>query len=188
MQRRREAHTCGSPPPQQTQATFTEERLQALLTDERLRCERLKHSRDVAEVERDEALTDLAATYAELDAYRASLAESSLYVRHLKARVAELEVAQARSSAAAAARAGGAAAAAASGRGDGDGVFSVAAVKAAVQAAVAEAGRCEPEERKKRIRALQLRWHPDKAGGFLTNLAGEVTKMINEAAAAFDKQ
>jgi len=141
----------------------------------------------VAEVERDEALADLAATYSELDAYRASLAESTMYVRHLKARVAELEVAQARS-AAAAARAGSAGGgASAGGRGDGDGVFSVAAVKAAVQAAVAEAGRCEPEERKKRIRALQLRWHPDKAGGFLTSLSGEITKMINEAAASFDK-
>lgn len=36
-------------------------------------------------------------------------------------------------------------------------------------------------ERKSRIRALQLRWHPDKHSGLLQELAGEVTKMINEA-------
>jgi hypothetical protein len=47
------------------------------------------------------------------------------------------------------------------------GVFSLAAVKAAVAEAVKQAAGCNPSERKRRIRSLQLRWHP----GGITELA-----------------
>jgi hypothetical protein len=43
---------------------------------------------------------------------------------------------------------------------DRGGVFSLTTVKAAIQHAVEAAGSCEAEERRRRIRQLQLRWHP----------------------------
>lgn len=46
------------------QASFAEERLQQMLSEERLRCERHKALRDVAEAERDDAVADLASAYA----------------------------------------------------------------------------------------------------------------------------
>lgn len=61
------------------------------------------------------------------------------------------------------------------------GAFSVAAVRAAITAEVREAAACDPEERRKRIRALQLRWHPDKNPAPLRELSTEVTKIINHA-------
>ena len=42
--------------------------------------------------------------------------------------------------------------------------FSLAAIKASIHKAVQEAGGCDAEERKKRIRQLQLRWHPGMRG------------------------
>lgn len=68
-----------------------------------------------------------------------------------------------------------------------EGLLTAASLKTQILAAVAEAKRCDPAECKKRIRALQLRWHPDKAAAdvpALRELAGEVTKMLNEALAA----
>lgn len=41
-----------------------------------------------------------------------------------------------------------------------EGVFSLASIKASVQAAVAAAAAEPEQERKRRIRQLQLRWHP----------------------------
>lgn len=40
------------------------------------------------------------------------------------------------------------------------GVFSLSSIQAAISTAVKEAGGCEQEERRRRIRQLQLRWHP----------------------------
>lgn len=59
-------------------------------------------------------------------------------------------------------------------------MFSLKAIKASIEAAVQDAMRCDDAERKKRLRALQLRWHPDK-NPVLREVATEVTKMINEA-------
>lgn len=43
-----------------------------------------------------------------------------------------------------------------------EGAFSLSSIKAAIEAAVKEACACPDEEKKKKIRQLQLRWHPDK--------------------------
>ncbi|MEW5316917.1 MAG: hypothetical protein WDW38_008256 [Sanguina aurantia] len=59
---------------------------------------------------------------------------------------------------------------------------STASIRASIFAAVAEAFSCSEEERKKKLRQLQLRWHPDK-NPVLADLATEVSKMINEAIA-----
>ncbi len=49
------------------------------------------------------------------------------------------------------------------GGGDG-GLFSLASIRQAIHAAVAEAERAGEEERKKLVRQLQLRWHPGRCG------------------------
>jgi len=53
-------------------------------------------------------------------------------------------------------------------------------IRRAIEQAVADAYSCEPEARRKRIKALRLKWHPDKHQ-VLRGLAEEVTKLINEA-------
>lgn len=58
--------------------------------------------------------------------------------------------------------------------------LNMANVKTAIEAAVAEAASMPEEERKKKIRALRLKWHPDKHD-VLKEMASEVTKIINEA-------
>jgi hypothetical protein len=46
-----------------------------------------------------------------------------------------------------------------------EGVFSLASIKASVEAAVAAAAAEPEQERKRRIRQLQLRWHPGGSWG-----------------------
>jgi hypothetical protein len=58
------------------------------------------------------------------------------------------------------ARDGPVSAAGASEKAGGSGVVSLASIRTSIQAAVAEAAQCGEEERRKRIRQLQLRWHP----------------------------
>jgi len=58
--------------------------------------------------------------------------------------------------------------------------FNMSNVKQAIEVAVKEAASLPAEERKKKIRALRLKWHPDKHE-VLKEMANEVTKMINEA-------
>ncbi len=48
---------------------------------------------------RDDALAELATSYADMDAIQATLADSAVYVRYLRKRVLELELDQARSAA-----------------------------------------------------------------------------------------
>ncbi|KAF5826849.1 hypothetical protein DUNSADRAFT_1886, partial [Dunaliella salina] len=63
------------------------------------------------------------------------------------------------------------------------GVFSLQAIRQQVQNAVKEVCQCEDEEKRKRLlRQMQLRWHPDK-NPLLTEIATEVTKLLNEATA-----
>lgn len=88
-------------------------------------------------------------------------------------------------------------------------MFSLASIKASIQAAVDEAAAQPEPERKRQIRALQLRWHPGALAAWrgeplgrgchslLTLLVlladknpvmkewcGEVTKLLNSAVAA----
>ncbi|KXZ43143.1 hypothetical protein GPECTOR_100g15 [Gonium pectorale] len=151
------------------QASFSEARYAATLAEERSRSERLRAMRDDA-------------------LQQATLADSALYVRYLRKRLLELELAaarqqQERQQEKGASRAAGADAGAKDAAGPG--VFSLASIRAAITAAVAEAAACGEEERRRRVRQLQLRWHPDK-NPVLTEFATEVTKMINEAVAAME--
>eukprot|EP00877_Chromochloris_zofingiensis_P013852 jgi/Chrzof1/8720/Cz03g21250.t1 len=154
---------------QTIQSVVTEERLQSMLEEERQLCDRLRLVREDALQQRDDALSELATAYADIDAMQATLADSAVYVRQLRKKVIDLELQQC----AHRARAGQA-------RDQDEGIFSLASIKAAIQQAVKEAGRCDDAEKKKRIRQLQLRWHPDK-NPVLKEFATEVTKLINEA-------
>lgn len=49
------------------------------------------------------------------------------------------------------------------------GVFSMSGIRAAIDKAVQEASQCDEEEKRRRIKQLQLRWHPDKVGTPLTS-------------------
>jgi hypothetical protein len=53
-------------------------------------------------VHRDDALNELASSYADMDALQATLSDSAVYVRYLRKKVLELELEQARNSARAA--------------------------------------------------------------------------------------
>ncbi len=124
---------------------------------------------------RDDALTELAMALEEVGAAQVALAGAELERRELRQRLRWLEAHQ--QSGRAAQCSGGIDAGAG---GEAEGPVSVAAVRREVEAAVLEATACEEGERRQRIRALQLRWHPDK-NPVLRELATEVTKMINEA-------
>lgn len=170
-------------------AALSSEQLMADLADERMRSERLRAVRDDALLQRDEALVELQNAYTDVETMHATLADSALYVRQLRRRIAELEVMfqqrhqqqQQQYHQTLKQGPGG------DGQQDKDqeGVFSLASIKASIATAVAAAA-AEPEaERKRRIRQLQLRWHPDK-NPVLREFATEVTKIINEAVAQLE--
>ena len=81
---------------------------------------------------------------------------------------------------------GGARSASASGGGggadaEGDSVLlSLPRMRAAIEAAVAETEAMEEGQRKQRLAALRLRWHPDR-NPVLQELATEVSKTLNAA-------
>ena len=62
--------------------------------------------------------------------------------------------------------------------------FDFASTRSAIEAAVQEAAVLPEEERKRKIRQLRLKWHPDKHE-VLKEIAEEVTKVINEAVNKF---
>ena len=61
-----------------------------------------------------------------------------------------------------------------------DGVFGLTKTKEAIEKAVKDACALPEAERRKKINALRLKWHPDKHE-VLGEMAEEVTKLINEA-------
>ena len=60
------------------------------------------------------------------------------------------------------------------------GGFAMDNIKHSIETAVAEIQGLEEEDRKKQIKALRLRWHPDK-NPILTEFATEVSKILNAA-------
>jgi len=64
--------------------------------------------------------------------------------------------------------------------------FSLASIKQAIEEAVAESAALGEEERKAKIKAMRLRWHPDK-NPVLKEFATEVSKVLNEAVAAMEQ-
>ena len=58
--------------------------------------------------------------------------------------------------------------------------FDLASTRSAIEEAVREAAACPEDERRRKIRQLRLKWHPDKLE-VLKGIAEEVTKIINEA-------
>ncbi|MEW5300309.1 MAG: hypothetical protein WDW36_003248 [Sanguina aurantia] len=156
-------------------------KLQQLLEEERLRTDRMRSLRDNALMQRDDALSELASAYADLDGLQSTLTDSAVYVRYLRKKVLELEMANARMAARAHAQEQRCNAPPPQ-HSVQEGSTSTASIRASVFAAVAEAFSCSEEERKRKLRQLQLRWHPDK-NPVLADLATEVSKMINEAVA-----
>jgi len=64
--------------------------------------------------------------------------------------------------------------------------FSLASIKQAIEEAVEESQGLGEDERKAKIKAMRLRWHPDK-NPVLKEFATEVSKIINEAVAAMEQ-
>eukprot|EP00877_Chromochloris_zofingiensis_P010078 jgi/Chrzof1/5323/Cz15g22040.t1 len=155
---------------QAIQSAVTEDELHSMLKQEWQRCEKYRQERGEIAQQRNDALSkQMAKANADLAVMQAKWADSAATVRQLRQKVADLELQQS----AHRARTGQA-------RDQDEGVFSLASIKAAIQQAVKDAGRCDDTEKKKRIRQLQLRWHPDKHT-VLKEFATEVTKLINEA-------
>ena len=93
-----------------------------------------------------------------MDTLQATLADSATYVRYLRKRVLELELEHSRQSAART-MAGQMEDRTAS-QTHQEGVFSLGRIKAAIVKAVQEACACQEDERRRRLKQLQLRWHP----------------------------
>lgn len=66
------------------------------------------------------------------------------------------------------------------------GGFAMDNIKHSIETAVAEIQGLEEEDRKKQIKALRLRWHPDK-NPILTEFATEVSKILNAAVAKMEE-
>lgn len=68
---------------------------------------------------------------------------------------------------------------------DHQGGFSFTQIQQGVREAVQEARKLPPNENKKALREMRMRWHPDK-NKMLKEFATEVTKLINDELAAID--
>lgn len=75
----------------QRQHALSTEQLAADVQDERRHAERLRAARDDALLERDTALLELADAFTDINLLQATLADSALYVRQLRGRIAHLE-------------------------------------------------------------------------------------------------
>jgi hypothetical protein len=64
--------------------------------------------------------------------------------------------------------------------------FGLTRTREAIVKAVHEAAKLPADERAKKLRALRLKWHPDKHD-VLKELAEEVTKLINECVTQLDR-
>lgn len=159
---------------QKLQAAFSEERWQRQLEERELQLRRMRLLRNESLLQQDELMSELATAYADMDAMHETMSDSAVYVRYLRKRLLELELQQ---HDAAASRAKSSAPA--PGQVDHE-VFSLSSVKAAVADAVRDACQHGEQERKRRLRQLQLRWHPDK-NPMMKDLANEVTKLLLEA-------
>jgi len=128
------------------------------------RCERLERVAMDAMLERDDALDELEST-------RAMLQDAMLHIDALRRRLVDGDLenmmlrANHRPPRTAAAS---------------DGVFGLTKTKEAIEKAVKDACALPEAERRKKINALRLKWHPDKHE-VLGEMAEEVTKLINEA-------
>jgi len=157
---------------QQLASNVAEETLRHMVSRERKESERLRHERDQALRQRADALLELSETASDMEAMQATLADCAAYCRYLRNRCTELELETATLSRAQTRTA------------EGD-VFGLTKIKEAINSAVSDMGSLSESERKKQIRQLQLRWHPDK-NPVLKEFATEVTKLINEAVANAD--
>ncbi|KAJ9515432.1 hypothetical protein QJQ45_016425 [Haematococcus lacustris] len=159
--------------------SLSETKLQQQLDEERRRAERFRALREDAVLQREDTLADLASAYAEMEAMQSTLADSAIYVRYLRKKVLELELQNSRQAAQSASQPSKGV--------DGAGVLCLNNIRKQITAAVQEAYSCDEDEKRKKLRQLQLRWHPDK-NPVLTEFATEVTKLINEALAEAEKQ
>mmetsp|Transcript_26821 Transcript_26821/g.69534 ORF Transcript_26821/g.69534 Transcript_26821/m.69534 type:complete len:401 (-) Transcript_26821:48-1250(-) len=155
-----------------------EETLRHMISSERRNADRLRSERDEAHRQRAEALVELGETASDMEAMQAALTDCATYCQFLRERCTALE-----------AEADELARRAPPPPPDNGsrGVFGLDATREAIQQAVKETAGLSAGERKKQIRQLQLRWHPDK-NPVLRELAGEVSKLINEAAASLEAE
>lgn len=176
-------------------AEQTESRLAEMLMmeDRDLRVTAAEMRAEQMAEERDEALAACAEERADREAAEALLADASEYIaalqranRQLEGTVASLMVECAEVVGEAEARLRHEQGRAAPPRTPAPEAFGLGNTRAAIERAVKEAAELPDEERKKKLRALRLKWHPDKHD-VLKDMATEVTKMINEAIEEADK-
>lgn len=147
---------------------------------------RLRKDCDRLRGQRDDAIEEVIGLQSDLSAKQAALRDAAAYVKHLKNKLLEAEYR--------AAKAGAAAAAARNRRRDSDkenrpqgktaggGAFDVNKITEEIRKILKDAQALGEKERKSKVRALQLRFHPDK-NPVLKEMATEVTKIINTCAA-----
>ena len=110
------------------------------------RSDQLRILRDAAVAQRDDALSELATAYADMDSLQATLADSAVYIRYLRKRVLELELEQSRTAASLHLNNSTLKAQQQTMQ---EGAFSLNSVKAAIETAVKEACCCSEDEKKK---------------------------------------
>jgi hypothetical protein len=134
----------------------------------------------------DQARADHVAASSDTNCMHAMLQDAGRYIEHLRSDnailLANLQHARAESMsfAQAAAHAHAAAEDIKASASREQGGFAMDNIKHSIETAVAEIQGLEEEDRKKQIKALRLRWHPDK-NPILTEFATEVSKILNAA-------
>lgn len=146
--------------------------------------------------ERDQARAEKAAAVSDANCMHAMLQDAGTYIEHMRNDIAVLQMnlqharAETMSFAQAAAHAHAAAedikvAAAAEKQKTNSGGFAMDHITKSIETAVEEIKEMPEDDRRKQIKALRLRWHPDK-NPILKEFATEVSKVLNAAVAAME--
>ena len=155
--------------------------------------ESLKQAMRIVVTERDQARTDHRGAMLEAASSHAMLQDAGRYIEHLRNDIAVLTMnlhasrEETKTFAEAAAHAHHTAqelkAKGSTGESDG---FAMSHITASIQEAVKEVQGLPEDERKKQVKALRLRWHPDK-NPILKEFATEVSKVLNAAVTAMEE-
>jgi len=171
--------------------------LQASIAALQLEKKQLSQSLGLLAKERDQVRAEKAAAVSDAQCMHAMLQDAGKYIEHMRNDIAVLQMnlqharAETMSFAQAAAHAHAAAedikfAAAAEKERKESGGFAMDNITKSIETAVAEIKGLPEEDRRKQIKALRLRWHPDK-NPILTEFATEVSKVLNAAVAAMEE-
>lgn len=155
--------------------------------------ESLKQAMRIVVTERDQARADHRGAMLEAASSHAMLQDAGRYIEHLRNDIAVLtmnlhasrEETKTFAEAAAYAHHTAQELKAKGSAGESDG-FAMSHITASIQEAVKEVQGLPEDERKKQVKALRLRWHPDK-NPILKEFATEVSKVLNAAVTAMEE-